>query len=129
MLSLFLLLNCHCTHFVLNYIMKIEHVLLVLSLCMCCVFPVTGNAQEVTNSSFGNAYILPVEVKGVQQPVLSLNGNWQFKYSLKSNWTTIRVPGEVAMQGYAIEHDKPFVYRKSFTVPVDYAGKPCYITI
>lgn len=102
--------------------MKIEHVLLVLSLCMCCVFPVTGNAQEVTNSSFGSAYILPVEVKGVQQPVLSLNGNWQFKYSLKSNWTTIRVPGEVAMQGYAIEHDKPFVYRKSFTVPVDYAG-------
>ena len=122
MLSLFLLLNCHCTHFVLNYIMKIEHVLLVLSLCMCCVFPVTGNAQEVTNSSFRNAYILPVEVKGVQQPVLSLNGNWQFKYSLKSNWTTIRVPGEVAMQGYAIEHDKPFVYRKSFNVPVDYAG-------
>ena len=27
------------------------------------------------------------------------------------------------MQGYAIEHDKPFTYRKSFTVPVDYAGK------
>ena len=27
------------------------------------------------------------------------------------------------MQGYAIEHDKPFTYRKSFTVPADYAGK------
>ena len=24
---------------------------------------------------------------------------------------------------YAIEHDKPFTYRKSFTVPADYAGK------
>ena len=27
------------------------------------------------------------------------------------------------MQGYAIEHDKPFTYRKSFIVPTDFADK------
>lgn len=27
------------------------------------------------------------------------------------------------MQGFAIEHDKPFFYKKDFTIPADYAGK------
>lgn len=27
------------------------------------------------------------------------------------------------MQGFAIEHDKPFFYKKTFTIPADYAGK------
>ncbi len=27
------------------------------------------------------------------------------------------------MQGYAIEHDTPYLYRKSFTLPADYKGK------
>lgn len=70
-----------------------------------------------------SAYTLPSAVEGVRQPVLSLSGAWQFKYSPKSRWSTVKVPGEVAMQGFAIEHDKPFWYKKSFTVPADYAGK------
>lgn len=70
----------------------------------------------------GTAYTLFPEVEGIRQPVLSLNGKWQFKYSSQSKWTEIEVPGEAAMQGYAIGHDKPFLYRKSFLVPADYAG-------
>lgn len=57
----------------------------------------------------------------VAQSSMLLNGTWQFKYSPRSKWTTIQVPGEAAMQGYAIEHDKPFTYRKTITVPADYA--------
>lgn len=72
----------------------------------------------------GDAYTLCEEVAGVRRPVLPLNGKWQFRYSPRSGWTSVEVPGEVAMQGYAIEHDKPFVYRKSFVVPADYAGHP-----
>ena len=63
------------------------------------------------------------ELAGVELPAVLLSGTWQFRYSPDSKWDKIQVPGEPAMQGYAIEHDKPFTYRKSFTVPADYAGK------
>lgn len=69
------------------------------------------------------SYPVMQEITAVKQPSMLLSGAWQFRYSPESKWTTIQVPGEVAMQGYAIEHDKPFMYRKSFTVPADYAGK------
>ncbi|MDR2763632.1 MAG: beta-galactosidase [Tannerella sp.] len=59
----------------------------------------------------------------VRQPALLLNGVWEFQFSPQDRWTTIQVPGEAAMQGYAVEHDKPFRYRKSFTLPSDYRGK------
>ena len=69
------------------------------------------------------AYPLPQSVAQTRQPVICLNGDWQFKFSDKHPWTSIRVPGEAAMQGFAIEHDRPFYYRKQFTVPADFAGK------
>ena len=52
---------------------------------------------------------------------MSLSGTWAFKYSPQSRWTTIQVPGEAAMQGFAIEHDKPFFYKKTFIIPADQA--------
>ena len=69
------------------------------------------------------AYPVLQELAGVETPAVLLSGTWQFRYSPDSKWDKIQVPGEPAMQGYAIEHDKPFTYRKSFTVPADYAGK------
>jgi beta-galactosidase/beta-glucuronidase len=77
---------------------------------------IRGLSQEKT-------FIVPATVAGVKQHVISLNGTWQFKFSPESKWATIVVPGEAAMQGYAIEHDRPFRYRKSFTLPADYRGK------
>ena len=69
------------------------------------------------------SYIPSGKVAGVNQPKILLNGVWDFKYSPDSKWTTIRVPGEAAMQGYAIEHDKPFFYRKTLNLPADYKNK------
>ena len=69
------------------------------------------------------SYPVLQELAGVETPAVLLSGTWQFRYSSDSKWDKIQVPGEPAMQGYAIEHDKPFTYRKSFTVPADYAGK------
>ena len=69
------------------------------------------------------SYPVLQELAGVETPAVLLSGTWQFRYSPESKWDKIQVPGEPAMQGYAIEHDKPFTYRKSFTVPADYAGK------
>ncbi|MDR3232915.1 MAG: hypothetical protein LBT46_04510 [Planctomycetaceae bacterium] len=68
-------------------------------------------------------YLIPSAHTGVKQPVLLLNGIWQFQLLPGGKWTSIQVPSEAAMQGYAIEHDKPFRYRKSFVLPADYRTK------
>jgi len=68
------------------------------------------------------AYLVLSFVEGVKQPVITLNGMWQFCYVPAGKWETVQVPGELAMQGYAIEHDKPYTYLKTFIIPADYAG-------
>ena len=56
-------------------------------------------------------YVKPETIRGVKKTALSLNGTWQFKRTAESRQTTIQVPGEVVMQGYAVELDKPFFYK------------------
>lgn len=65
----------------------------------------------------GRVYQLPSQVKGIHKPIISLSGDWEFKLNEQSEWKSIKVPGEAAMQGFGIEHDKAFYYRKSFDVP------------
>lgn len=65
-------------------------------------------AAEPVAFAAETAYTIFPRVEGIRQPVMLLNGKWQFKYSSQSRWTVIEVPGEAAMQGYAIGHDKPF---------------------
>lgn len=101
--------------------MKFKYALCTLGACLLPLCQV----QAATSSSepSGRSYTLLSKHTGVAQPSILLNGTWQFKYSPESKWSTIQVPGEAAMQGYAIEHDKPFTYRKSIIVPADYAGQ------
>ncbi|GHT43585.1 hypothetical protein FACS189438_1070 [Bacteroidia bacterium] len=80
------------------------------------VFTIKGFSEEKT-------YLIPSVQANVKQTALLLNGSWQFQFSPDSKWTSIEVPGEAAMQGYGIEHDKPFRYRKVFTLPADYKDK------
>lgn len=103
--------------------MKLRHTLFTLGASMLSFISAVPVIAMESASLTESAYTLPSAVEGVRQPVFSLSGTWQFKYSPKSRWSTVKVPGEVAMQGFAIEHDKPFWYKKSFTVPADYAGK------
>ena len=90
-----------------------------------CSFLLSGTKAFAQIERLPDEASYPVlqELAGVETPAVLLSGTWQFRYSPDSKWDKIQVPGEPAMQGYAIEHDKPFTYRKSFTVPVDYAGK------
>lgn len=72
-------------------------------------------------------------VAGVDNPVVSLNGQWEINTdtegefwlpdSTAGNWQPIRVPGEPMMQGFAIRHDEPFACRKWIAIPQDYADK------
>lgn len=104
--------------------MKIKSILILVSVYLLLLFsPAALGATPVDSSPAGTVYPLPSSLAGVRQPGIVLNGTWQFRYSPQSPWTTIDVPGEAAMQGYAIEHDKPFMYRKSVVIPADYAGK------
>ena len=83
-----------------------------------CSFLLSGTKAFAQVERLPDEASYPVlqELAGVETPAVLLSGTWQFR-------DKIQVPGEPAMQGYAIEHDKPFTYRKSFTVPADYAGK------
>lgn len=103
--------------------MKFKYALCTLGVCLFSLSPKALQAASDTSDPSGRSYTLLSRQAGVSQPRILLNGTWQFKYSPNSKWTTIQVPGEAAMQGYAIEHDKPFIYRKTITVPADYAGQ------
>jgi len=82
----------------------------------------------------GNTLAKPdsIWVSGVENPEICLNGNWKFTMNPPSEfwktnvdfqqWPYIQVPGECQMQGFAIKHDQPYVYKHRFWVPDDYAG-------
>ncbi len=77
--------------------------------------------------------IKETEVDGVLNPNISLNGIWKFSMTPPvdhwensvdfQDWPDIKVPGECQMQGFAIQHDNPYVYKRSFEVPEDFEGK------
>ena len=74
-----------------------------------------------------------INVKGVKNPVICLNGTW--KVSLNGfekaagegydslTWYEVAVPGELMMQGIPVKHNEPFLYSKSFVIPSDFKGK------
>ncbi len=69
-------------------------------------------------------------VRGVANPIISLNGVWKFTMEPSENfweqnesgdtWQDIQVPGECQMQGFAIRHNQAYAYKKEFRVPTDY---------
>jgi len=77
------------------------------------------------------------EVDGVVRPEISLNGTWKFSMDPPedfwensidfSSWAEIQVPGECQMQGFAIKHDQPYVYKLQFLIPSDFEGKRMFL--
>ena len=77
--------------------------------------------------------VLPESVHGVHQCRISLNGEWQFTMSPEDScwvndsssagWAPIRVPGECRMQGFSIQHDREYAYRRTLELPPDFKGK------
>lgn len=89
----------------------------------CAFLSLTIGASPAIERKDAPSYIALQTMADVKQPVISLDGTWQFQYTPGGKWFPIRVPGEPAMQGFAIEHDTPYTYRKTFKVPADYAGQ------
>jgi len=102
--------------------------LLILSMLL---FAITVAGCKHTSTSMG------MEVSGVEKPVISLNGTWKFSMSPPEkyweneidfeDWSHIQVPGECQMQGFAIQHDRPYVYKKQFEVPADYRENQVFL--
>ena len=76
---------------------------------------------------------VPYSVPGVYNPVLSLNGTWQFNPSPKADfytrkadtdgWHPIVVPGQWSMQGFKVDSAGFGGYQTLFTLPADWKGK------
>lgn len=76
---------------------------------------------------------LPDEVFGTSHSVISLNGKWKFTMNPPgefwlssadpSDWPEIFVPGECFMQGFDIESDREYPYKRLVDIPADFSGK------
>ncbi|MDB5023609.1 MAG: ebgA 1 [Mucilaginibacter sp.] len=74
-----------------------------------------------------------LKVQGVRHPVLSLNGIWKFNFqetagspenkANAADWKAIQIPGEPAMQGFAVKFDEPMLYKRVIKIPSDFRGK------
>lgn len=95
--------------------MRLYKLFIITMLLLC---PMSHKAQtDVTER------LAPTSVAGVKNETISLNGTWDFQFTPTDKWEKVIVPGELAMQGYAIEHDKPVTYRKTINIPSDFKGK------
>jgi beta-galactosidase len=72
-------------------------------------------------------------VAGVKEPVISLNGAWKFTTTpppefwrnevSPDSWPAIEVPGECLMQGFKIQHDVAYPYKRKIDIPADFTGQ------
>lgn len=73
---------------------------------------------------------LPDSVSGVKQCRMNLNGRWLFALkpagefwkvqNAQDGWSSIDVPGECRMQGFPVEHDREYAYRRTVAIPADF---------
>ena len=76
---------------------------------------------------------IPATVNNVENPVISLNGNWKFTLTPLANfwlnntdtstWDDIIVPGEAFMQGFYISQNVEYPYKTLVVIPADFSGK------
>jgi beta-galactosidase/beta-glucuronidase len=76
---------------------------------------------------------LPNEVPGVERCRIDLCGGWEFSLEpgqkfwknsgSEGEWKPIQVPEECRMQGFPIEHDVEYAYRKQVYIPEDFLNK------
>jgi beta-galactosidase len=78
-----------------------------------------------------------VSIPGVKETKILIGGKWKINMSPSDGfwrnestpemWPEIFVPGEPAMQGFKVQYNKPFVYKKQVVIPDDYQGKSIFI--
>jgi len=106
---------------------------IVIFLLLICLLVISPIAYAQTNLI--DAYTpKPAMVTDIDNPVVSLNGEWHFSAQSdqrfwkkprisKLAWKSIEVPGEWIMQGFQVEPNTAAAYAKIFTVPKSWKGK------
>lgn len=107
--------------------------IIILSMNMGFSFPASliKSDNTFTSPSGDQLCELPFQTAGVKHSLISLNGEWEFcKETNQDNWNReeltwdkITVPGEPAMQGHPVQHERWYAYRKVIDIPGDYSGK------
>lgn len=119
----------HFLHHCLNKISQAKiarfrrHSLLIAGFALLLI-SFSGFAQNKTINGFAIPTLAPkpASVAGLQQPVQSLNGDWNFKINTQSTTATIKVPGEWVMQGFTVNEGETAVYSRTINIPADWAG-------
>lgn len=65
----------------------------------------------------------PASVAGTANPILSLNGAWEFSPDAQTAFRPIQVPGEWKMQGFDVPRFGWAKYKKTFSLPADWKDK------
>ena len=101
---------------------------LILITTMLAMFACSNVSKEISYE---------VKVDHVENADRSLNGTWKltldpledfFKNEvLPEQWKNAEVPNELLAQGFMIEMDKPFVYKRQIDIPGDFAGNSILI--
>lgn len=111
--------------------------------------PVTMESSEWSTPVI---HPLPDAVSGTKQAVIDLNdreggGSWEFLFASVpeipapgagkqdfdpsclpvEGWKKVAVPCELAMQGFDIENNREYYYRRRLSVPADFAGKRIFL--
>lgn len=100
----------------------------ILLICLAFVFNKSYAQSEqyfpVKNVQFPIPRLSPrpATVAGANDPVISLNGKWQFAID-NTNKGHIEVPGEWEMQGYFLKEGQAGIYTREFNIPEDWKGK------
>lgn len=79
----------------------------------------------------------PVEVTGVLEPVISLDGTWNFNPAPPeefwsnavdlTSWSDVIVPSHISTQGFSTRWAQKYAYKTIFQVPADFKGKRIFV--
>ncbi len=104
--------------------MKKRSVIAIISISFACLTLTQAQPQKIHGFEVTTLTPFPSMVGGVSNPVISLNGEWEFhKKESEHKQSTILVPGEWEMQGFKINEGETAVYSKQLKVPADWKGK------
>lgn len=102
---------------------------------LAVIMMLSGCAEDLSLASDQRIFPVPMPnyVKGVESPIVSLNGTWRFSQSSVNpqldvadesvEWSEILVPGEPFMQGYSIDQDREFYYQREIAIPLEFEGQ------